>query len=186
MRQITAAVSGKAKANFILEIPFMELGTVPDIDTMIAAFTTDIPALTNWGKPDTDRARLDSCGAHRRRVHREEATARCGRTLCTNRAPPPAERRVVRVLSHVQSGHDRLRHLFPRRLSDIPSIGREAAAAIMATPEKYPVCASANLSYGYARTSSAFGRHRSPRGSELFDFLQARYVLHAGAVRAGV
>ena len=50
-RQITDAVSGTAKANFILEIPFMELGTVPGIETMIAAFTTDIPALTNWGKP---------------------------------------------------------------------------------------------------------------------------------------
>ncbi len=50
-RQITAAVAGKAEANFILEIPFMELGTVPGIDTMVAAFTTDIPALTKWGKP---------------------------------------------------------------------------------------------------------------------------------------
>jgi acetylornithine deacetylase len=49
--QITAAVSGKADANFILEIPFMELGSVPGIEAMIAAFTTDIPALTNWGKP---------------------------------------------------------------------------------------------------------------------------------------
>jgi acetylornithine deacetylase len=50
-RQITAAVAGKAEANFILEIPFMELGTVPGIETMIAAFTTDIPALNNWGEP---------------------------------------------------------------------------------------------------------------------------------------
>jgi acetylornithine deacetylase len=50
-RDITAAVAGKAEANFILEIPFMELGTVPDIETMVAAFTTDIPALGNWGKP---------------------------------------------------------------------------------------------------------------------------------------
>ena len=50
-QQITAAVAGKAEANFILEIPFMELGTVPGIDTMVAAFTTDIPALPNWGKP---------------------------------------------------------------------------------------------------------------------------------------
>jgi acetylornithine deacetylase len=50
-RQITTAVAGKADANFILEIPFMELGTVPGIETMIARFTTDIPALTNWGKP---------------------------------------------------------------------------------------------------------------------------------------
>ena len=50
-RQITAAVAGKAEASFILEIPFMELGSVPGIETMIAAFTTDIPALPNWGKP---------------------------------------------------------------------------------------------------------------------------------------
>jgi acetylornithine deacetylase len=50
-QQLTAAVDGKAEANFILEIPFMELSTVPGIETMVAAFTTDIPALTNWGKP---------------------------------------------------------------------------------------------------------------------------------------
>ena len=50
-RDITAACAGKAEANFILEIPFMELGTVPGIETMVAAFTTDIPALGNWGKP---------------------------------------------------------------------------------------------------------------------------------------
>ena len=29
----------------------MELGSVPGIETMIAKFTTDIPALTRWGKP---------------------------------------------------------------------------------------------------------------------------------------
>ena len=50
-KQIATAVAGKAEANFVLEIPFMELGTVPGIDTMIAAFTTDIPALPNWGMP---------------------------------------------------------------------------------------------------------------------------------------
>jgi len=50
-RQITAAVSGKAEARFALEIPYMEMATVPGIATMIAAFTTDVPALTNWGKP---------------------------------------------------------------------------------------------------------------------------------------
>jgi acetylornithine deacetylase len=49
--EIVRAVEGKAEANFILEIPFMELGTVPGIETMVAAFTTDIPALTAWGKP---------------------------------------------------------------------------------------------------------------------------------------
>ncbi|MGB8771399.1 MAG: M20/M25/M40 family metallo-hydrolase [Candidatus Korobacteraceae bacterium] len=50
-RQIADAAAGKAEAEFKLEIPYMELGTVPGIETMVAAFTTDIPALTNWGKP---------------------------------------------------------------------------------------------------------------------------------------
>ena len=50
-RQITAAAGDKAEPNFILEIPYMEFTSVPGIETMIAAFTTDIPALTNWGQP---------------------------------------------------------------------------------------------------------------------------------------
>ncbi len=50
-RQIISAAGGKAEANFILEIPYMEFSTVPGIETMIAAFTTDIPALTAWGQP---------------------------------------------------------------------------------------------------------------------------------------
>jgi acetylornithine deacetylase len=50
-QQISNAVAGKADAEFKLEIPYMEFTTVPGIDTMIAAFTTDIPALTNWGQP---------------------------------------------------------------------------------------------------------------------------------------
>ncbi len=41
----------KAEAEFKLEIPYMEFTTVPGIETMIAAFTTDIPALTAWGQP---------------------------------------------------------------------------------------------------------------------------------------
>ncbi len=49
--QIVAAAAGKAEAEFKLEIPYLELGAVPGIETMVAAFTTDIPALTNWGKP---------------------------------------------------------------------------------------------------------------------------------------
>jgi acetylornithine deacetylase len=49
--QITAAAGDKAAAEFKLEIPYMEFTTVPGIETMIAAFTTDIPALTAWGKP---------------------------------------------------------------------------------------------------------------------------------------
>ena len=50
-QQIVGAVAGKAEAHFKLEIPYMKLGTVPGIETMVAAFTTDIPALTRWGKP---------------------------------------------------------------------------------------------------------------------------------------
>jgi acetylornithine deacetylase len=50
-RQIKSAVGDTAEPDFILEIPYMEFTTVPGIETMIAAFTTDIPALTAWGKP---------------------------------------------------------------------------------------------------------------------------------------
>jgi len=49
--QITSAAGDTAEANFVLEIPYMEFTTVLGIETIIAAFTTDIPALTAWGKP---------------------------------------------------------------------------------------------------------------------------------------
>jgi acetylornithine deacetylase len=49
--QISEAVSTLAQADFVLEIPFMKLNTVPGIETMAAAFTTDIPALSKWGAP---------------------------------------------------------------------------------------------------------------------------------------
>jgi acetylornithine deacetylase len=38
-------------ADFVLEIPFTRLRTLDGYPTMVAAFTTDIPALTNWGEP---------------------------------------------------------------------------------------------------------------------------------------
>jgi acetylornithine deacetylase len=50
-REIEQAVAGFAKAEFTLEIPFMRLQTLDGLPTMVAAFTTDIPALTNWGRP---------------------------------------------------------------------------------------------------------------------------------------
>jgi acetylornithine deacetylase len=50
-RQIEQAVEGLAKVEFILEIPFLRLRTLDGLPTMVAAFTTDIPALTNWGEP---------------------------------------------------------------------------------------------------------------------------------------
>jgi acetylornithine deacetylase len=36
---------------FTLEIPFIRMRQVEGLETMVAAFTTDIPALTNWGEP---------------------------------------------------------------------------------------------------------------------------------------
>jgi acetylornithine deacetylase len=50
-KDIQKAVEGLADPDFALEIPYMKLRTVDGIPEMIAAFTTDIPALTNWGEP---------------------------------------------------------------------------------------------------------------------------------------
>jgi acetylornithine deacetylase len=50
-KEIEQAVSGFAKAQFVLEIPFVRLRTLQGLPTMVAAFTTDIPWLTNWGEP---------------------------------------------------------------------------------------------------------------------------------------
>lgn len=50
-RDIAEAVGALAEVNFSLEIPFVKMRTVPGIPTMVASFTTDIPALTNWGEP---------------------------------------------------------------------------------------------------------------------------------------
>lgn len=50
-RDIDSAVDGLAALEFALEIPYVKLRTVDGIPEMIAAFTTDIPALTNWGEP---------------------------------------------------------------------------------------------------------------------------------------
>jgi acetylornithine deacetylase len=50
-RQIRDAVAGVAKAEFVLEIPFVRLRRVDGLPTMVAAYTTDIPWLNNWGQP---------------------------------------------------------------------------------------------------------------------------------------
>jgi acetylornithine deacetylase len=50
-RQILAAAGDSVQATFPLELPFLRLRTVDGLPTMIAAFTTDIPKLTNWGEP---------------------------------------------------------------------------------------------------------------------------------------
>jgi acetylornithine deacetylase len=48
---IERAVVGLATAEFVLEIPFARLRTLDGLPTMVAAFTTDIPWLSNWGEP---------------------------------------------------------------------------------------------------------------------------------------
>ena len=50
-QQIVAAVGKLARVEFVLEIPFARLRAVDGLPTMVAAFTTDIPALSNWGEP---------------------------------------------------------------------------------------------------------------------------------------
>ncbi len=50
-RQIVATAGDQVKVEFPLELPFLRLRTVDGLPTMIAAFTTDIPKLTNWGEP---------------------------------------------------------------------------------------------------------------------------------------
>jgi acetylornithine deacetylase len=48
---ITQAAAGFAEVEFTLEIPFIRMRQVEGLETMVAAFTTDVPALTNWGEP---------------------------------------------------------------------------------------------------------------------------------------
>jgi acetylornithine deacetylase len=50
-RRIVETVGDLAKVEFYLEIPFMRFRAVDGLPTMVAAFTTDIPALTKWGEP---------------------------------------------------------------------------------------------------------------------------------------
>jgi len=49
--QIKATAGHQVKTTFPLEIPFLRLRTVDGLPTMTAAFTTDIPFLSNWGEP---------------------------------------------------------------------------------------------------------------------------------------
>ena len=50
-RQILATAGGEVEVTFPLELPFLRFRTIDGLTTMIAAFTTDIPKLTNWGEP---------------------------------------------------------------------------------------------------------------------------------------
>jgi acetylornithine deacetylase len=48
---VVAAAAPDATVDFPLEIPFVRLRRVDGLPTMVAAFTTDIPALSAWGEP---------------------------------------------------------------------------------------------------------------------------------------
>jgi acetylornithine deacetylase len=50
-KEIMTTVGDLAKVEFTLETPFVRLRTFEGLPTMVAAFTTDIPALSNWGQP---------------------------------------------------------------------------------------------------------------------------------------
>jgi acetylornithine deacetylase len=50
-REITQAVGELAEVRFTRETPFLRLRTLEGLPTMVAAFTTDIPSLPNWGEP---------------------------------------------------------------------------------------------------------------------------------------
>ena len=50
-KDIVSTVGDRATADFLLEIPFVRLRSFADMPTMVAKFTTDIPALTSWGEP---------------------------------------------------------------------------------------------------------------------------------------
>jgi acetylornithine deacetylase len=48
---IVEAVGKLVEVEFVLEIPFVRLHAPAGMPTMVAAFTTDIPALGKWGEP---------------------------------------------------------------------------------------------------------------------------------------
>jgi acetylornithine deacetylase len=52
LRPAIVETAGKdVKVEFPLELPFLRFRSIDGLPTMIAAFTTDIPKLTNWGEP---------------------------------------------------------------------------------------------------------------------------------------
>jgi len=50
-QEIVSAIGELAKVDFVLEIPCVRLHALDGLPTMVAAYTTDIPALTHWGEP---------------------------------------------------------------------------------------------------------------------------------------
>ena len=51
VRAALAVVDGLVTIEHVLDIPAFRLHTVPGFDTAVFQYTTDVPLLTNWGKP---------------------------------------------------------------------------------------------------------------------------------------
>ena len=51
MEEITRVVAGRCEVSSSLDLAFVKMRHVGTLPTMVAKFTTDIPALTNWGEP---------------------------------------------------------------------------------------------------------------------------------------
>lgn len=51
IEQIKAAAGPDVDTTAVLDIPFVKLRTFADLPTFVAAYTTDIPALSGWGEP---------------------------------------------------------------------------------------------------------------------------------------
>ena len=49
--EIAEIVGNLVEVRFTRETPYLRLRTLDGLPTMVAAFTTDIPSLTNWGEP---------------------------------------------------------------------------------------------------------------------------------------
>ena len=50
-KALEEAAAGLAEMEYVLEIRFVRMRKIEGLDTMVAAFTTDIPALDQWGEP---------------------------------------------------------------------------------------------------------------------------------------
>jgi acetylornithine deacetylase len=50
-KAVEQAAAGLASVDFTLEIPFTRFRRLEGLPTMVAAFTTDVPWLNNWGEP---------------------------------------------------------------------------------------------------------------------------------------
>jgi len=50
-KAIEDAIAGLVTLDYTLEIPFMRFRQIAGIPSMVAAFTTDVPWLTEWGEP---------------------------------------------------------------------------------------------------------------------------------------